>query len=200
MPITLITAPHLAPLLEHLAAGLAQSPLPPREDEVIVVQSQGMRRWITLQLADRFGCAAGVELAFPSTLVRTLSRTMLGEHGGRDEHEPFSRDALTWRLDALLDDVRASGDPAFAPLRTYLTGADARTRFGLAAQVAARFDDYQLFRADILSRWEEGDDAIDTAHARWQAALWRRLRADAGGAAAHTGSRLQRLIQALDAP
>lgn len=200
MSLRLVIAPHLAPLLGHLADALARAPLPPRESEVIVVQSQGMRRWVTLQLADRFGCAGSLELPFPTTCVRELARTILGEHGGRDQHEPFSRDALTWRLDAMLDDVRASGDPAFAPLRTYLAAADARTRFGLAAQVAARFDDYQLFRADVLARWEAGDHGLDSTHERWQAALWRRLRTQAGGAAAHTGSRLQRLIEALGAP
>lgn len=197
MSLRLVTAPHLAPLLRHLADEMARAPLPPREAEVVVVQSQGMRRWITLQLADRFGCAGSLDLPFPTTYVRDLARAVLGESGARDPYDPFSRDVLAWRLDALLDEVRASGEPAFAPLRTYLAGADARTRFGLAAQVAARFDDYQLFRADVLARWEAGDDAPHTTHAPWQAALWRRLRAGAGDGAAHTGARLQRLIALL---
>ncbi len=196
MPLHLLTAPHLAPLLEHLAGTLAQAPLAPRESEVIVVQSQGMRRWLTLQLADRFGCAGSLELPFPATFVRELARTILGEHGGRDQHDPFSRDVLGWRLDALLDEVRASADPVFAPLRSYLAGADQRTRFGLAAQTAARFDDYQMFRADILARWEAGDDDA-SANGRWQGALWRQLRAATGASAPHTGTRLQRLIETL---
>ncbi len=197
MPLHLVTTPHLAPLLDRLAGEMARAPLPPREAEVAVVQSQGMRRWVTLQLADRFGCAASLELPFPTTYVRELARRVLGEHGGHDELDPFSRDALTWRLDAFLAEVREDAAPAFAPLRTYLAGADARTRFGLAAQLAARLDDYQLFRADLLAAWEAGEDTPDTAHARWQAALWRRLRAGAGAAAAHTGARLQRLIELL---
>ncbi|HEX4932149.1 MAG TPA: exodeoxyribonuclease V subunit gamma, partial [Gemmatimonadaceae bacterium] len=156
--LRLVTAPQLTPLLAHLADGMARAPLPPREDEVIVVQSQGMRRWITLQLADRFGCAGAMDLPFPTTFVRDLARRVLGERGARDEHDPFARDVLTWRLDAALETVRRSTDPIFAPLRTYLARADERTRFGLAAQVAARFDDYQMFRPDILARWEGGDD------------------------------------------
>ncbi|MCC6928088.1 MAG: exodeoxyribonuclease V subunit gamma [Gemmatimonadaceae bacterium] len=197
--LRLVTAPHLTPLLDDLADEMARSPLPPREDEVIVVQSQGMRRWVTLQLADRFGCAGGVELPFPTTFVRDLARTVLGEHGGRDQHDPFARDVLTWRIDALLDRVRTSAAPAFAPLRTYLAGADQRTRFGLAAQVAARFDDYQMFRSDILARWDAGDDD-GVANGRWQGALWRMLREESGSDAPHTGTRLQRLIDTLAAP
>ncbi|MBK6458841.1 MAG: exodeoxyribonuclease V subunit gamma [Gemmatimonadetes bacterium] len=196
MPLSLLTAPRLTPLLEHLAGGLARAPLPPREEEVIVVQSQGMRRWLTLQLADRFGCAGSLTMPFPATFVRELSRSILGEHAGRDQQDPFSRDALTWRIDAMLDALPA-GDETFAPLRTYLARADDRTRFGLAAQVAARFDDYQMFRADILDRWEAGDDYPGTSHGRWQGALWRRLRAEAGDGAPHTGNRLQRLIETL---
>ena len=53
-----------------------------------------------------------------------------------------------------------------------------RTARIVAAQVAARFDDYQMFRADVLARWEAGDDTAAT-HGTWQGALWRRLRAPA---------------------
>ena len=194
--LRLVTAPHLNPLLNDLANGMARSPLAPREDEVIVVQSQGMRRWITLQLADRFGCAGGMELPFPATFVRELARTVLAEHGGRDAHDPFARDVLTWRLDAALDEVRTHPSPDFAPLRTYLASADQRTRFGFAAQVAARLDDYQMFRSDILVRWEAGDDDGVT-NGRWQGALWRLLREQSGTDAPHTGTRLQRLIETL---
>lgn len=208
MPLHLVTSPNLAPLLDHLAESLAHAPLPPRESEVIVVQSQGMRRWLTLQLADRFGCAGSLSLPFPASFVREMDERLSRERSRRDERDPFSRDAMAWRIDALLSSLPADaeGDDSFVPLRTYLSGRDGRApideraRFGLAAQIAARFDDYQMFRADILREWEAGRDTPnDLPHASWQAALWRTLCADSGDGALHLAARMRRMIDTLHA-
>jgi hypothetical protein len=100
MPLHLVTAPGLSPLLAHLTGTLRRDPLPPRELETIVVQSQGMRRWITLQLADSFGCAGSLLLPFPASFVRELGGRIAGDRTAREEYDLFSREALAWRLDA----------------------------------------------------------------------------------------------------
>lgn len=66
-------APRLGVLRDHLLARLRAAPLPPRDTEVIVVQSQGMRQWLTLAMADALGCAGSVELPFPTRFVRSLA-------------------------------------------------------------------------------------------------------------------------------
>lgn len=195
MPLHLLLAPHLPPLLDHFAESLARSPLPPRDEEVIVVQSQGMRRWLTLQLADRFGCAGSMVLPFPASFVKDLEGRLATERSARAEGDPFSREVLRWRIDAILRAL-PPGDPVFQPLHTYLARADDRGRFGLASQVAARFDDYQMFRADVLARWESGEEPRDNHHAAWQAALWRRL-CDESEGAPHLAARLRRAIDRL---
>jgi len=203
MPLLLRTSPHLTPLLDALASELRRAPLPPREMETIVVQSQGMRRWLTLQLADAFGCAASLSLPFPASFVRELGARITGDRLGRDERDPFSREALVWRIDALLRAL-PPGDAIFQPLTRYLRDGDERRRFGLATQVAARFDDYQMFRADVLDAWERGEDTPSGRHTPWQGALWRQLIAGAtvdGVPAPHLATRLRRTIAALhDAP
>ncbi|MBK6485392.1 MAG: exodeoxyribonuclease V subunit gamma [Gemmatimonadetes bacterium] len=196
MPLHLVTAPGLSPLLAHLTGTLRRDPLPPRELETIVVQSQGMRRWITLQLTDSFGCAGSLLLPFPASFVRELGGRIAGDRTAREEYDLFSREALAWRLDALLRAL-PPGDETFEPLRRYLAGADERRRFGLAAQVASRFDDYQMFRADVLRNWEQGGDAPGGRHPRWQAALWRQLLAGASDDAPHMATRLERAITTL---
>lgn len=203
MSLLLRTSPHLTPLLDALASELRRAPLPPREMETIVVQSQGMRRWLTLQLADAFGCAGSLSLPFPASFVRELGARITGDRLGRDERDPFSREALAWRIDALLRAL-PPGDAIFQPLTRYLRDGDERRRFGLATQVAARFDDYQMFRADVLDAWERGDDSPANRHTAWQGALWRQLVAGAtvdGVQAPHLATRLRRTIAALhDAP
>lgn len=195
MPLRLFTASQLSPLLDHLAEGIARDPLPPRDDEIIVVQSQGMRRWLTLQLADRFGCAGSVVLPFPATFVREVEGRLAPDRSARGDADPFAREVLRWRIDAILRAL-PPGEPVFHPLHTYLSKSDERARFGLASQIAARFDDYQLFRADMLEHWEAGEETGDSSHAAWQAALWRRLCAESDGSP-HLAARLRRAIERL---
>ena len=200
MSLLLRTSPHLSPLLDALAATLRHEPLPPRDMETIVVQSQGMRRWLTLQLADTFGCAGSLSLPFPASFVRELGTRIADDRLARDDRDPFSREALVWRIDALLRAL-PPGDATFQPLDRYLRDGDERRRFGLAAQVAARFDDYQMFRADVLDDWERGGNAPGGRHAAWQAALWRQLVAGAavdGVPARHLATRLRNTIALLE--
>jgi exodeoxyribonuclease V gamma subunit len=198
----ILTAPRIAPLRGHLIAELRAAPLPPREVEIIVVEGQGMRRWLTLQLADGLGCVGSVRFPFPSTLIHDISRRINGEPpapgdaGEAGDTDRFSRAVLTWRVDALLRALPAH-DRTFEPLRKYIGDGDDRMRFGLASKIADRFSDYQLFRADVLQEWEAGRDVPDTPHAKWQAALWRSLCKEEAGGAKHVGQRLRSTIDAL---
>ena len=63
-------APRLGVLRDHLVARLQAAPLPPRDTEIIVVQSQGMRQWLTLAMADALGCAGSLALPFPARFGR----------------------------------------------------------------------------------------------------------------------------------
>ncbi len=180
-------APRLGVLRDHLVARLRAAPLPPRDTEIIVVQSQGMRQWLTLALADALGCSGSVELPFPARFVHRLAAS-LGMAG--DAFDAFSREAMTWRVDALLREVNLR-DPRYAALSHYLRDGDDRMRFGLAARVAARFDDYQLFRHDLLEAWERGEHPVGSPHEIWQAALWRELCAHG---AEHGARRLTRVL------
>ena len=193
--IQLFTASRLTPLIAHLTEAVGAAPLSPLEQETIVVQSQGMRRWVTLQLADRLGCAGSLVVPFPAGFIHELARRIDPSRTTRDAEESFSRETLAWRVEALLRQL--PDDEAHQPLHNYLRDNDERARFGLASRIADRFDDYQLYRADLLAAWECGADTPDTVHARWQAALWRSLCADAGMAAAHAGARLRHLIDVL---
>jgi exodeoxyribonuclease V gamma subunit len=113
--LTACIAPRLAPLRDHLIERLRRAPLPPRQDESIVVQSQGMREWLRLQLADAFGCAASVAMSFPASFVQQLSKKLGVQLDGRDV---FSREVVAWRVDASLRAVDPA-QPEYAALGPY---------------------------------------------------------------------------------
>jgi exodeoxyribonuclease V gamma subunit len=175
----------LETLIEQLADQIGGQPLDPFEREVIVVESRGMYRWITLELARRLGVAATLATPFPGTFFRALAERLEGSGATPTErYEPtqrsgFEREALTWRLFALLAEARFETSAALA---AYLADdPDQRKRYQLAVRLADRFDTYQLYRPRLLAAWAQGrqpDDEISPSQrdvAAWQAALWRAL-------------------------
>jgi len=163
--------------LEQLCAGLAgvmrQVPLAPLTGEIVLVQSQGMRRWLVQQLAHRLGCAGSLVTPFPERFCAELGDGAVGD-GARDD--AWSAEALGLRLYDLL--ARPPSDPSFAPVADYLASGDARLRFAFCRRLGRCFEQYQTTRGDWLLAWEADRPARPSPHAAWQAALWRRLVAD----------------------
>jgi len=71
------TSNRLEILSDQLAQVLQQSLPSPFDPEVIVVQSKGMERWISLQLAERHGIWANCRFPFPNTFVREIFQSVL---------------------------------------------------------------------------------------------------------------------------
>ncbi len=108
---------------------------------------------------------------------------------------PFSVGAMQWRLFGILQQGRMLQEPVYQPLARFLgagsgtlssgapsvaAAADsvayrARRTMGLAGQLAKLFDDYQVYRPDMLKDWQEGRvDAMPDA-LQWQPALWQEM-------------------------
>lgn len=214
-----IHANHLEDLRRAVVFVCQQTPLPPLESETFLVQSNGIAQWLKLALAERrsedgggLGIAAGMDFLFPARFIWQAYRAVLPP-GDVPEQSPFDKQRLVWRLYRLLPDV-VGQDPVFTPLARFLDGSDPELRaFQLAEQVADLFDQYQVFRADWLSAWEQGRDVVITARdeekpldpqRRWQPVLWRHLVQDVGSDA-HTSrsqihTRFMELGQRLAAP
>ena len=183
----------LRDLLTHF---LKSQPLPVMQAETILVQSNGMKHWLEMALADdsALGICAATRMELPSSYLWQVYRQVLGA-GAVPAHMPFDKGSMLWRLMRLLPKL-AAANPVFAPLQRYLTAgavggpeADGRRLYQLAQQIADVFDAYQSYRADWLSDWAQGQDllrghdakplALEDSHA-WQAQLWRDIRTDVG--------------------
>ena len=170
-------------------------PLGPLENEIALVQSNGIAQWLKLALAedpqddDTGGCgiAAAIDVQLPGSFMWQLYRTVLG----RDEIPAKSlldKAPLTWRLMRLLPQLIEQ--PHFEPLRRFLThDTDLRKRYQLSERLADLFDQYQVYRADWLEDWAEGRHQTRSVRGEikplapencWQAELWRALLVDVG--------------------
>jgi len=163
--LRVFTSNRLEILADQLAQVLQQPLASALDREVIVVQSKGMERWISLQLADRHGVCANGRFPFPNTFVQEIFQGVLGN---LPKPNLFDSEIMTWRVMKALP--RRMEEPAFEPLRIYLeSGRSELKRFQLSQRIADLFDQYLLFRPEMMFQWEKGK-----AH-HWQAVLWRDL-------------------------
>jgi len=170
---SLYHAPDLETLGELACTLLAQPLREPLAPALVVVPSQGMGRWLTLQLARSQGIAMQLDVQLPARFVWDLSRLVLGE---LPEQSAFSPGTLSWRIyDWLCEPQHCALAPRLAH---YLQGGDERRRLSLAARIADVFDQYLLYRDDWLAAWENNQLLDLGADEEWQALLWRELTKD----------------------
>jgi exodeoxyribonuclease V gamma subunit len=189
MPLNIYTSNRMENLVSALADVLARPLSAPLAPEVIVMQSKGMQRWLAMELAKRFGVWANCDYPFPNAMVWRLFGQMLHEI---PESTPFSSEVMTWRIMGLLPSLLEK--EAFAPLRRYLAGERRNLkRLQLAEKIADSFDQYTLFRPDMLLAWEEGTWREED---EWQALLWRELAREGEGR--HRGRLKQEYCRAAE--
>ena len=143
------------------------SPLAP---ECIVVQSKGMATWLAMQLSGRFGVWANPDFPHPRQFVQRVLRATLGDEGDRVQR--YSRERLAFVICALLDDCR--NDPDFSPLIAYLADGPLSKKLQLARQIAHLFDQYAVYRPEMILAWEEGENRAfghDLEEDLWQPKL-----------------------------
>jgi len=152
-------------LKDHLFQIVAEPLRSPLESEIIVVQSKGMERWLTHQLAQKAGIWANTRFPFPNAMIQDLFQSV--SQAATDDRY-FSPDFLTWRI---LHRLGSCLDrPGFETLKEYLGSDEGDLKLvQLAARIADLFDQYSVYRPEMLLAWQQGRDE------RWQAQLWREL-------------------------
>ncbi|MDP4621434.1 MAG: exodeoxyribonuclease V subunit gamma, partial [Hydrogenophaga sp.] len=133
-------------LAETLSAWLTRQPLAPLEQEVVLVQSNGMAEWIKMALAGQGGgvCAA-TRVELPSRFLWRTYRQVLGAANVPPD-SPLDKLPMTWRLMALLP--ACVGDAVFQPVAGFLRGDEPDRLLQLASRLADLFDQYQIYRPD----------------------------------------------------
>jgi len=93
--LTLFTSNRMEILVEHLANVLKDPLASPLAGEIILVQSKGMERWLSMELARRHGICANIRFPYPIHFVNSLFRELLP---GVPEHSPYEPAIVTWDI------------------------------------------------------------------------------------------------------
>src|SRR5215210_262670 len=182
-------------LVDALAALLGEPLDDPFAPEVVAVPTRGMERWLTQRLSAGLGAQAGrqdgvcADVDFPSP--RRLAEEAVAVAAGiAPEEDAWLPERLVWPLLEVVDS--ALHEPWLQSLAAHL-GATLDTmdpsrqarRFASVRHIAELYDRYALQRPEMIRAWAANRDVGATGRSlpgdtRWQAELWRRLRARVG--------------------
>ena len=157
----------LEALFQQLRAVIHAPLADPLAPEIIVVHNQGMAQWVAQQLAFSTGIAAHLQFPLPARFVWDVLQPLTG---AAPDEDLFRKPVLRWRVAGLLPHLLDT--PAFREIATYLRDdGDGGKLYQLSGRISDVFDQYQIYRPDLLSRWQQGEET------HWQAMLWRELAA-----------------------
>lgn len=159
--------------------------------EYFLIQSQGMERMISQQLAQKFISWCNYEYMLPTRFFAQMAKRL----GMDEESEDYSREKVCWNLENILRSV--SGDQ-FAQISRYLASdTTGIKRYQLARQLAYVFDQYQIMRLAMIDSW--GQERLTTTNSAeiYQMELWKMLEGTVGHSH-HRGDFLRDLITLLN--
>ena len=162
-----ILAEKLAQIVKSPVSGLSISPL---SQEIIIVQSKGMERWLSMELARKNGVCANCRFPFPNAFLDDILKRFFPDITGATVFEPgVMTFSLLKILPSLLDKA------GFESLKRYLTDDINKLKlFQLSEKLADIFDQYIVFRPDMIFLWENNGEDKEKPH-MWQARLWREI-------------------------
>ncbi|MBA4368322.1 MAG: exodeoxyribonuclease V subunit gamma [Desulfobacterium sp.] len=153
-------------MLSEMLSRILKTPLSsPLEPEILIVQSQGMSRWLTMEIAGHLGISANLKFFYPNEFIRFAFHRILPDFSDSPLNDPA---IVTWKLMKLLPEFMDNRQ--FVKIRNYLNDdVSGVKQFQLASRMADTFDQYLLFRPEMMLEWEKGKDD------NWQAEIWRTL-------------------------
>lgn len=167
MPLFLNACSSLHTLSRHLCDRLQAQQKNVFAPHYLITQTEGMNNWLKLQLAEEMGIAANCQFLTPSDLIHRVYLLL----GGREE-TVLSPDNLCWLLYKILGDTAFESRFPFVSAYYQNSGADKDVkRLALAEKMADLFDQYQIYRPEMMRQWNQFRPA-EVDQDEWQQYLW----------------------------
>lgn len=132
----------------------------------VVTQTEGMNIWLKQQLAKELGIVANCFFIKPNDIIIKVYALL----GGTFERT-VSKENLVWILYKQLNEKSfLEKFPEQANYLFYDNEAQDLKQLGLAEKLADLFDQYQIFRPEMIQEWN--NLANEDAAENWQAYLW----------------------------
>ena len=145
----LYSSNRLEQLANQLNLALDEPLSSPLAREVIVVQSRGMARWISLQIAQISTICMNCEFPFPRAFIGQILHAFFPAMAPEEE---FGIETMTWKINRVLPSLAPQKE--FAQVKNYLNKDDGLKSFQLSEKIARLFDQYLVYRPEMLMDWE----------------------------------------------
>lgn len=142
----------------------------------IVTQTDGMQSWLKMQIAEKTGIAANLVFLKPNELINKLYQVT----GGKYESTLSAADIQWLIYQALTTSAVLNGYPTLANYYQTDGNPDNVRRIALANKLSDLFDQYQIYRPNMLKGWEHGKLSTKIPDERWQMDIWNIVRVQAG--------------------
>ena len=150
--------PEVFAIIERLAG---KAPLEKKE---IIVQSEGMARWLVINATRKEGAFANFKFIEPDKFLRSFA----AKHFGMDPGSFYNKKKAEWELYSLLRNEKNS------PAASYIGNNDSRA-FRFSRTLADLFEQYFVYRPKMMECWLNGKTMTGDPDEQWQFEIFRRL-------------------------
>lgn len=142
----------------------------------IISQTEGMNSWLKTQIAESNGIAANIQFLKPNDLINKIYFITGGQYEATlDKHQ------IQWMIyEELGKDTFCQQYPIVAAYYRSDGKEDDIKRIALAQITADLFDQYQVYRFQMLESWNKGTLVYNTEDEKWQKELWLNIRERSG--------------------
>lgn len=142
----------------------------------IVTQTDGMQAWLKMRLAEKTGIAANLIFMKPNELINIVYKVTDGKF-----ENTLSVADIQWLIfKALSNEDITTKYPSLVNYYFEMGRLDNVKRMGLSQKLADLFDQYEVYRPDMLKGWENGKLTTHVAEEKWQMDIWNIIRTEAG--------------------
>ncbi len=133
--------------------------------ETVMSLNSGMARWLRLYIAEKKGIAMNWDFPFPA---KTFGRLLSGFESHYEELGQFSEASAKWIIYENLGDLENSDQ--WTLVKRYCEEGPSLNRLQLASRLAYLYDQYLIYRPDLIVSWENASQPK-----QWQGSLWKLL-------------------------
>jgi exodeoxyribonuclease V gamma subunit len=187
MATTIYYSNKLEELVRILGENIKSSPCGIFISEHVITQTSGMKQWLAVEMAkkENNGVFANFKLENQDAFINSLYQLLTGQT------VTHNLETSKWLLFSFLGSDEFRQNPDFKKVTEYYKENELK-QIQLAARLNDLFDQYQVYRENIIGTWEAGQRAYPDSDAEpWQKELWEKL---AGCGQVHSKYRMKREI------
>ncbi len=172
MPLNTYISNDVENLAGKLAETIKSKPLELYQKESIVVQTEGMNRWLSVKISERNKIFSNFEFFSPNNILFELFKV-----ANLRSADIFNTGNLRW----LIYKILGSSDfkKKFTRTFQYFEG-DKIKQLQLATKLADLYDQYSIYRPDYIRSWNNDKVAevkqTFVYHEKWQRWIWNKIK------------------------